>query len=123
VFFEGVDYRKFNFKYKFMPKNATEVDRIYGIIDKFKEHMHPELSAGGYFYIYPSEFEIRYYYNNSENGYLNKITSCALTDMTVEYGGEQFASFANGAPVEINISLSFRELDIQTRENVIAQGI
>jgi hypothetical protein len=123
VFFEGVDYRKFNFKYKFMPKNATEVDRIYGIIDKFKEHMHPELSAGGYFYIYPSEFEIRYYYNNLENGYLNKITSCALTDMTVEYGGEQFASFANGAPVEINISLSFRELDIQTRENVIAQGI
>ena len=123
VFFEGVDYRKFNFKYKFMPKNQNEIRMIYYIIDTFKEHMHPELSAGGYFYIYPSEFEIRYYYNNSENGYLNKITSCALTDMSVEYGGEQFASFADGAPTEINLSLSFRELDLQTRENIISQGV
>jgi hypothetical protein len=123
VFFEGIDYRKFNFRYKFMPRNVTEVKAVYSIIDKFKEHMHPELSAGGYFYIYPSEFEIRYYYNNSENGYLNKITSCALTDMSVEYGGEQFASFADGAPTEINLSLSFRELDLQTRENIISQGV
>jgi len=123
VFFEGVDYRKFNFKYKFMPQNHDEVKKVYDIIDTFKEHMHPELSAGGYFYIYPSEFEIKYYYNNLENGYFNKITSCALTDMSVEYGGEQFASFADGAPTEINISLSFRELDLQTRENIISQGV
>jgi hypothetical protein len=123
VFFEGIDYRKFNFRYKFMPRNVTEVKAVYSIIDKFKEHMHPELSAGGYFYIYPSEFEIRYYYNNQENGYFNKITSCALTDMSIEYGGDQFSSFSNGAPSEINVILSFRELDLQTRENIREQGV
>ena len=27
VFFEGIDYRKFNFKYKFMPKNKGTRNR------------------------------------------------------------------------------------------------
>jgi hypothetical protein len=122
VFFEGIDYRKFNFKYKFMPKNDSEAQSVYDIIATFKEHMHPELSAGGYFYIYPSEFKIAYYYNNKENGYINRIADCALTDMTVDYGGEQFSSFDNGSPTEINLSLSFRELELLTKETIRTQG-
>jgi len=122
VFFEGIDYRKFNFKYKFMPKDSTEVYAVYNIIEKFKEHMHPELAAGGAFFLYPSEFEIAYYYNNKENGYFNKIATCALTDMQVEYGGEQFSSFSTGAPTEINLTLSFRELELITKESIKSRG-
>ena len=122
VFFEGIDYRKFNFKYKFMPKDSTEVYAVYNIIEKFKEHMHPELAAGGAFFLYPSEFEIAYYYNNKENGYFNKIATCALTDMQVEYGGEQFSSFSTGTPTEINLTLSFRELELITKESIKSRG-
>jgi len=122
VFFEGVDYRKFNFRYKFMPKSEGESKQVKEIIQLFKEHMHPELSDGGYFYIYPSEFSIEYIYNDKVNGYFNKIASCALTDMTVDYGGEQFASFDNGAPSEINLTLSFRELELVTKDSIIAEG-
>jgi hypothetical protein len=122
VFFEGVDYRKFNFRYKFMPKNKGEVLSVYNIISKFKEHMHPELAAGGAFFVYPSEFEIAYYYNNKENGYFNKIATCALTDLSVDYGGEQFSSFSDGAPTEINLTLSFRELELITKESIRTQG-
>jgi len=118
VFFEGVDYRNFNFRYKFMPKDTNESKAVYSIIETFKQHMHPELSNNGYFYIYPSEFEIRYYYRNKENPYFNKISQCALTDMTIDYGGEQFATFADGSPSEINITLSFRELELMTRESI-----
>jgi hypothetical protein len=35
--------------------------------------------------------------------------------MEVNYGGEQFASFKDGTPVEINLSLTFRELEIITK--------
>ena len=118
VFFEGVDYRQFNFRYKFMPKDKAESQAVYNIIQTFKEHMHPELSKGGYFYIYPSEFEIVYYYKNQENPYFNRITQCALTDMVVDYGGEQFASFADGSPTEINMTLSFRELELLTKDSI-----
>ena len=122
VFFEGIDYRKFNFRYKFMPNNKTEVDAVKDIIDKFKEHMHPETAAGGAFFLYPSEFEIAYYFNNAENPYFNKIAACALTDMQVDYGGDQFSSFSNGAPTEINLTLSFRELELITKETIKSRG-
>ena len=122
VFFEGIDYRKFNFKYTFYPKNAGESESVRRIIDLFKEHMHPELSAGGYFYVYPSEFEIKYYYKDSENGYFNKIAPCVLTDMSVDYGGSQFSSFSDGAPTQISMNLSFRELELLTKESIRSQG-
>jgi len=122
VFFEGVDYRKFNFKYTFYPRNADESQSVRRIIDLFKEHMHPELSAGGYFYVYPSEFEIKYYYKDSENGYFNKIAPCVLTDMSVDYGGSQFSSFSDGAPTQISMNLSFRELELLTKESIRSQG-
>jgi hypothetical protein len=38
--------------------------------------------------------------------------------MDVNYGGEQFSSFRDGAPTEINMSLTFRELEILTKKMV-----
>jgi hypothetical protein len=105
-----------------MPKNENESNAVYNIINKFKEHMHPELAAGGAFFLYPSEFEIAYYHNNKENTYFNKIATCALTDMSVEYGGEQLSSFKDGSPTEINLTLSFRELELITKETIRDRG-
>jgi hypothetical protein len=122
VFFEGIDYRKFNFRYKFMPRTLSESKNVLNIITTFKQHMHPEVSRSGYFYIYPSEFEIEYCYGKQENKYFNRIAQCALTDMSVEYGGEQFSSFNNGAPTEINLTLSFRELELVTKNSILEKG-
>jgi len=122
VFFEGIDYRKFNFRYKFMPRTLSESKIVLDIITTFKQHMHPELAQNGYFYVYPSEFEIIYCYGKEQNTYFNKIAQCALTDMSVEYGGEQFSSFNNGAPTEINLTLSFRELELITKNSILEQG-
>jgi hypothetical protein len=80
--------------------------------------MHPELSAGGLFYIYPSEFNIVYYYNNVPNPTLFNISTCVLENMTVDYGGQQFGSFRDGYPTEINISLKFVELEVLTKERI-----
>jgi hypothetical protein len=118
VFFEGIDYRKFNFRYKFMPKSSNEANQVFNIINLFKEHMHPELSSNGFFYVYPSEFNIEYHFNSKPNTYLNKISTCALTDMSIEYGGEQYATFKDGTPAEINLTLSFRELELMTKETI-----
>jgi len=122
VLFESVDYRTFNFRYRFMPRNQQETDAVKKIIDTFKFHMHPELTENKFFYIYPSEFEIVYTFNGRENQYFNKIQNCALTDMTVEYGGDKFASFNNGAPVETILTLTFRELELLTKESIQKNG-
>ena len=111
VMFESVDYRTFNFRYNFYPRSVNESNKVKEIIELFKQHMHPQLSENKFFHIYPSEFEIRYMYKTKENPYLNKIAQCALTDMQVDYGGDQFATFENGAPVQIGLTLTFRELE------------
>lgn len=112
VLFESVDYRTFNFRYRFMPKSQQESDNIRRIINTFKFHMHPELTDNKFFYIYPSEFEIVYNYKGGANQYFNRIQNCALIDLAVEYGGDKFATFDNGAPVETILTLSFRELEL-----------
>ena len=123
VLFESVDYRTFQFTYRFLPKTQSETDKIQNIIKIFKKHMHPEITQNKLFYIYPSEFDIKYYYKNDENGYLHKFARCALTDMVVDYGGDQFVTIGrNGAPAEIGMSLKFQELEQMTSEGIKANG-
>jgi hypothetical protein len=122
VLFESVNYRTFQFNYRFLPKTPQETEKVKSIIAIFKRHMHPELSEKKYFYIYPSEFDIKYYYKDKENKYLHKFARCALTDMVVDYGGDQFVTFPDGAPVEIGMSLKFQELEQMTSEGIEAYG-
>lgn len=120
--FESVNYRSFTFRYRFFPKNVSESRKIRDIIHLFKSHMHPELTAEKLFYIYPSEFDIKYFYKDEENDYIHKFTRCALTDMAIDYGGEQFSTFQDGAPVEIGMSLTFTELESLTSEAIDSYG-
>jgi len=122
VFFESVNYRTFQFNYRFLPKTPQETRKVQKIISIFKQHMHPELSEKKLFYIYPSEFDIKYYYKDKENNYLHKFARCALTDMVVDYGGDQFVTFPDGAPIEIGMSLKFQELEQMTSEGIEANG-
>jgi hypothetical protein len=85
--------------------------------------MHPEITQNKLFYIYPSEFDIKYYYKNSENKYLHKFARCALVDMVVDYGGDQFVTIGNdGAPAEIGLSLKFQELEQMTSDGINNYG-
>lgn len=122
VLFESVDYRTFSFRYRFFPASQEESLKIRNIIKLFKLHMHPEISDDKFFYMYPSEFEIKYYYKDKENQYMNRIGRCALVGMDVEYGGDQFATFEDGAPVEIGMTLTFRELEQITSQGVEKYG-
>lgn len=119
VFFKSINFREFDFSYTFLPKSEREVYNVKRIIDMFKFHMHPELSTGGLFYVYPSEFDISYYYKGAENEFINKISTCVLKNLTVDYGGQYFTSFENGAPAEIRMTLRFRELELLSKERII----
>lgn len=121
VFFKSIDFRSFSFNYTFLPKSEAEVYNVKRIIDLFKFHMHPELSKDGLFYVYPSEFEMVYYFRGKRNNFIHKISTCVLKNMDVKYGGEYFATFVNGAPAEIKLRLEFQELELLTKER-IAKG-
>jgi hypothetical protein len=118
--FKGVDFRTFSFDYQFFPRDADEAQNVLNIIQQFKYHMHPEFKDDNNFvYIYPSEFDIFYYQGRSENLNLHRHTSCVLTEMNINYTPNgTFTTFDNGMPTQINVTMSFRELALLTKEKV-----
>jgi hypothetical protein len=119
--FRNVETRTFRFDYRFFPRNRDEAEKVKRIIHKFKLHMHPELSQGGLFYVYPSTFDIAYYFNGRENPHLHRISTCVLERVSVDYGGSNWHTFHDGMPTEINMSLEFRELERLTKERIDQQ--
>ncbi len=115
VIFESVDFRSFAFRYRFMPRSKAESEEVKRIINLFKFHMHPELSSGKLFFVYPSEFVITYFFEGAENRYFHKMAPVVLEKCEVSYGGEQFSTFVDGNPTEVSMSLVFRETEIITK--------
>lgn len=121
--FKSMDNRRFTFDYVFAPRNEAEAKAVFdkrdGIIQKFAYHMHPELSSSGYFFNFPSEFSIIYYYAGKENPYVRKVSTCVLTNMSIDYGAEGFTTFANGMPSYATMRLEFLELELLTTQRVL----
>ena len=119
--FKSMGFRKFQFSYKFAPRNNAEYASVKEIIRLFKYHMHPEKDVSLLFLQYPSEFDIVYMYKESNNKHISKISTCALSDMGVTYGGSDgFNTVIGtlGAPSEINITLTFTELEVLTNDRI-----
>jgi|TARA_B110000285_G_C15057870_1_gene580642 hypothetical protein len=124
--FEGINKREFSYNFKMMPKSQAEADEIRKIIFAFKSNMLPEFvddNRAGRRLTVPNTFDISYMYNGSENQYLHKISTCVCTSLQVSYGGDRYKTFdpssGDGAPpVDTSIALTFKELELITRERV-----
>lgn len=119
--FSGVGFREFTLEYKFYPKDEQEASYLlYWIIPLLKYHMHPEYKSKGRFtFIYPSEFDITFYIKGEENTWINKIATCVLKSMNVNYTPDgNWVSHESGAPNVISLSLVFKELSVLTKESI-----
>ena len=128
VLFDAMALRSFTYNFKFAPKNEEETAEVQKIIQVFRFHMAPELRGGqSRFLGLPSQFDIHYMYqpmgdgqssNATVNQYYNKIATCVLTNCTVNYTPEGVKSFADGAPTQMTMSLTFKETEMITKEKV-----
>ena len=124
--FKGIDKRSFQYDFKMVPKSEEEAKEIKEIVNMFKINMLPEFSGNdthGRSLIVPNFFEITYMYNSNRNDFLHKIGRCVLESMNVTYGGDRYKTHAavdGGAPpIQTTMSLTFKELDLVTREKVL----
>jgi hypothetical protein len=131
--FRSVDFREFEFLYTFTPKNRQEAANVLKIIRTFRHHMLPEFrDENNFMYIYPSEFNVKYYHGSAENIYIEKQLTAVLQSCDVDYTPNgQFVSFGpgdgapGGMPQQITMSLRFKELSVATKESSPsdAQGV
>jgi hypothetical protein len=122
--FKGIDKRSFEYTFKMLPRSEVEADEIVKIIGMFKHHMLPEMKGAhtrGRRMSIPSTFDIKYMFVNTENQYLNKVSTCFLESMDVSYADGKFKAHEGGQPVETTITLSFKEIELITRDK-LAEG-
>jgi len=127
IVFDGIDFRTFSFSFTFSPKSLPESNIVHDIVRTFKYHAAPTIGTGpgAAFFTPPSSFTIEYLYNGGDNGgqpniYLNKIAECVLENITVNYAPNGIWSAFNntGAPTQVTLSLSFKELEIIDRTKI-----
>jgi hypothetical protein len=120
VLFNGVKFRSFQFSFQMIPRSQIEAQVIDNIVKSFAFYSAAEINqTGGKFFLYPSEFDITFYMGNEENKYINKISTCALTQFSINYtGAGTWAAMVDGAPRQTNISLSFTELEIMHKGRI-----
>lgn len=130
VMYKGVSLRKFNFSFSLWPRSEQEAIEVQKIIELLRYHQAPEIkpNTGGFFLIPPSEFDISFMYNGKTNPNMDAISTCVLTNVAVDYTPKGFHAFESigsidnpqlgktGMPVGINLSLSFMETQIITKE-------
>lgn len=122
VLFEGVENRTFSFTFKMIPRNAQEQQTVREIVKTFKFHQAPELKIenSSQYWLFPSEFDIKFMHRGTDNPWLFRISTCALTNFSVDYSPEgQYSSHADGSPFATSISLQFTEMEVHTKENIL----
>lgn len=121
VVYKGTPNRTFQFEFKLSPKSQLEATHIERMIQTLKFAQAPSLTGEfGSWLKYPDDFDIGFYFNGQLNQHVHKISSCAMTNLTVDYSGGQggMPTFKDGFPQSILISMQFTELEMMTKERI-----
>ena len=117
--YSGPGYRSHSFAFSLKPESKDDSTEIENIVKFFKENSAPALMPTtelARIYKVPNVFEITFV----PNAGLHKIKASALENIEVKYGGEKYNIFKDDQmPVQVDISLSFKELEILNKEDVV----
>ena len=110
LLFNGPTIRNFRFSFKMTPRDENEAKQIRRIIRSLKKHMAPQ--DAGAFLATPNFFELRYRKGNTDHPFLHRFKQCVLSDMSVNYTGENvYATYSDGSPISYIMDLTFKELE------------
>jgi hypothetical protein len=121
VIYNGPKFRSHEFRWTFIPRSASETQTLQQIIYLLKYSQAPDIVASfqNHLLKYPDEMTIAFHYPT----YLFNIGPSVLTDITVEYGGDQPAFFRDThGPVEVTLGLTFMETTIITKSDIQTGG-
>ena len=132
LLFESVDMRNFQLRFRLMPRNPDETEDINKIIRQFKRTMLPSKHAGKVFGItntgitngfisVPNLVRVSFMHGPVEHSKLPKFKMCAVTQVDVNYTPDgTYATYQDGQPVAIELSLNFQETKLVFAEDIDA---
>lgn len=120
LLFQGINLRTFQFTFDLAPRSRAEAEEIKGMIRVFKQTMSAKSGGAGVgentnvglFISAPSVYQLTYKTGPRKHQFLNTFKPCALTDIAVNYTASgTYATYEDGAPVHMQMSLVFKELN------------
>lgn len=125
VLFRGVGFRTFQFDFVFTPYSKEETEVVKNIIQAFKYAAAPEINPLGYFsqglfMKVPYPFKIQFFYKGKENPYVHRIGETVLENINVDYGPNGWATFNDGSPIQIKMTLQFKETVVVDKNRIAA---
>jgi hypothetical protein len=114
LLFQGIGFREYQLVFTFTPYSKQEADQVQEIIKAFKKYSAPTItdSAGGMFFKVPASFNLKFMFNGKENTKISKVAESVLTTVDVNYSPNTWASTSDGSPVQIMLTLNFKEIEI-----------
>lgn len=141
ILYRSPNFRTFQFTYKFVPLESSDCDSILNIIKtmryagatsptvvKFLENNDNNPSqtfSSDNWFAYPSEFRLQFLMKTEEGGirenpYISRIKNCVMTDLSLNYTAVgKFATYENGFPAEIEMTVSFTETEIILKDSIL----
>lgn len=118
--FESPGLRSFSFAFKMIPKSEQEADSIYEIVKRFRSAAYPGVTGDGIEFTYPRVFSIRFIGGLGEdNEHIIKIPYVACESIGVTYNPNSMSFFKyKNSPSEVDITLSFKEVNQLTKEQI-----
>ena len=130
LLFRGVNLREgFSLAFDLAPRDANEARVIREMVYFLKAEMSAKKgtasgAAGGLFLTAPSVFKVQYMSGGKPHPYLNRFKICALQGLSLNFTGSgTYATYSDGTPVNMNLTLGFQELTpIYFEDYVSAEG-
>lgn len=114
MLYKSPGMRNFSFRFRFIPDSEGESKVAEEIVKWFRRGMYPT-AAGQYSFNFPDAFQIEI--KNMQG--IPKLPEVFLESCSVTFNPNSMSYFKqNNRPVEINLSLEFKELQPITRENI-----
>ena len=111
LLFNNVTLRTFRFSFKLAPRDPNEATVVKSIIRTLKKNMAAQKAENDIFLQTPNIFKLTYRKGNQNHPFLHRFKDCALSDMNVQYTGDNvYATYSDGTPVSMILNLTFKEL-------------
>lgn len=117
LIFDGMGLRQFNFTFRIAPRNEDESIQLNNTIRMLKLRMHPSYNStlNSYALDYPYLFTVSFSGFENIEGVPN-VAPSFMTNLSINNATQGNVFFKNGMPAIVDVQMSFKEIDMKTRE-------
>lgn len=123
--FKGIGIRSFSFNFRLVAESQAEANEIREIDKTFRYNLYPDVAdEWGYILNFPYAWRLKLLWKGSSNIKLPSFwETCWLSSYQSTYNASTNLYHYDGAPIDVDFSLSFTESKALTKKDMQDQGL